>query len=71
MLPTPPTALDPDQHNLEEPCPPSSPTPPGKPTLAWRHYRGDATASGTHHTYDPGHAPEVAWYLPDEDPADL
>jgi hypothetical protein len=23
---------------------------------------------GTHQTYDPGHAPEVAWYLPDEDP---
>jgi hypothetical protein len=37
-------------------------------TLNWRHYRGDATASGPHHTYDPGHAPEVAWYLPDETP---
>jgi hypothetical protein len=36
--------------------------------LNWRHFRGDATASGLHHTYDPGHAPEVAWYLPDEDP---
>jgi hypothetical protein len=23
-------------------------------------------ASGSHHTYDPGHDPEVAWYLPDE-----
>jgi hypothetical protein len=40
-------------------------------TLNWRHYRGDATASGPHHTYDPGHTPEVAWYLPDEDPADF
>jgi hypothetical protein len=40
-------------------------------TLNWRHYRGDATASGPHRTYDPGHSPEVAWYLPDEDPADL
>jgi hypothetical protein len=35
-------------------------------TLNWRHYRGDTAASGPHHTYDPGHAPEVAWYLPDE-----
>jgi hypothetical protein len=34
--------------------------------LGWRHYRGDATASGPHRTYDPGHDPEVAWYLPDE-----
>jgi hypothetical protein len=39
--------------------------------LSWRHFRGDATASGTHQTYDPGHAPEVAWYLPDEDPEEL
>jgi hypothetical protein len=37
-------------------------------TLHWRHYRGDASASGPHHTYDTGHTPEVAWYLPDEDP---
>jgi len=38
------------------------------PELAfnWRHFRGDAAASGAHHTYDPGHDPEVAWYLPDE-----
>ena len=34
--------------------------------LNWRHFRGDAVAWGTHQTYDPGHAPEVAWYLPDE-----
>jgi hypothetical protein len=40
-------------------------------TLNWRHYRGDATAYGPHHTNDPGHTPEVAWYLPDEDPADF
>jgi hypothetical protein len=40
-------------------------------TLSWRHFRGDAAASGAHHTYDPGHTPEVAWYLPDEDPEDL
>ena len=40
-------------------------------TLNWRHFRGDATASGAHQTYDPGHDPEVAWHLPDEDPEDL
>ena len=40
-------------------------------TLTWRHYRGDATASGTHHTYDPGHTPQVAWYLSDEDRQDF
>jgi hypothetical protein len=34
--------------------------------LDWRHFRGDAVAWGTHQTYDPGHTPEVAWYLPDE-----
>ena len=39
--------------------------------LSWRHFRGDAAASGAHHTYDPGHTPEVAWYLPDEDPEGL
>ena len=39
--------------------------------LNWRHYRGDATASGPHHTYDPGHPPEVTWYLPYEAPEDL
>jgi hypothetical protein len=35
--------------------------------LNWRHFRGDATAAGAHHTYDPGHVPEVAWYLPEEE----
>jgi hypothetical protein len=34
--------------------------------LDWRHFRGEAAASGAHQTYDPGHATEVAWYLPDE-----
>jgi len=34
--------------------------------LNWRHFRGDATASGRHQTFDPGHAPKPAWYLPDE-----
>jgi hypothetical protein len=41
-------------------------------TLNWRHFRGAATASGPHSTYDPGHDPEVAWYLlPDETPEDF
>ena len=40
-------------------------------TLNWRHYRGNATAAGPHHTYDPGHDPHVAWYLPDETPEDF
>jgi hypothetical protein len=39
--------------------------------LDWTHFQGDASASGLHHTYDPGHTPEVAWYLPDEDPEEL
>jgi hypothetical protein len=34
--------------------------------LNWRHFRGDAESSGTHQSYDPGHPPEVAWYLLDE-----
>jgi hypothetical protein len=40
-------------------------------TLSWRHFRGDITTSGPHHTYDPGHDPKVAWYLPDETPEDF
>ena len=34
--------------------------------LNWRHFRGATIASGIHETYDPGHASEVAWCLPDE-----
>jgi hypothetical protein len=34
--------------------------------IDWRHFRGDAAASGAHQTYDPGHTPVVAWYLPGE-----
>jgi hypothetical protein len=37
----------------------------------WRHFRGDDVAWGTHQTYNPGHAPKVAWYHPDEAPEDL
>jgi hypothetical protein len=39
--------------------------------LNWRHFRGDAVAWGTHQTYDPGHTPQVAWYLPDEAPEEF
>jgi hypothetical protein len=39
--------------------------------LHWQHFRGDSSTSGTQETYDPGHAPEVIWILPDEDPEDL
>ena len=38
--------------------------------LNWRHFRGETVAWGTHQTYDPGHVPEVAWYLPGEEPED-
>jgi hypothetical protein len=34
----------------------------------WKHYRGDGAASGRHEVYQPGHAPEVAWYDPDDMP---
>jgi hypothetical protein len=37
--------------------------------LAWQHYRGDGIASGSQQIFDPGHAPQVIWCLPDEDPA--
>jgi hypothetical protein len=39
--------------------------------LRWQHFRGDATTSGAQQVYEPGHAPEVTWILPDEDPDDL
>jgi hypothetical protein len=39
--------------------------------LDWRHFRGAGTTSGTQEIYDPGHAAEVTWILPDEDPEDL
>jgi len=39
--------------------------------LRWEHFRGDDLTSGAQQVYDPGHAPEVAWILPDEDPDDL
>jgi len=39
--------------------------------LHWEHFRGDGLTSGAQQTYDPGHAPEVIWILPDEDPDDL
>ena len=39
--------------------------------LHWQHLRGDGITSGTQEVYEPGHAPEVTWILPDEDPDDL
>jgi hypothetical protein len=36
----------------------------------WQHFRGDAT-SGTRETDDPGHAAEIVWIIPDEDPNEL
>jgi hypothetical protein len=39
--------------------------------LRWQHFRGDAITSGVQQVCDLGHAPEVTWILPDEDPDDL
>jgi hypothetical protein len=40
------------------------------PGPRWQHYRGELAAAGRHQVYDPGHAPEVAWYdladMPDD-----
>ena len=37
----------------------------------WLHFRGDGITSAAPEVYEPGHAPEVIWILPDEDPDDL
>ena len=39
--------------------------------LQWQHFRGDGITSGTQEIYDPGHAAEVAWISPDEEPEEL
>jgi len=39
--------------------------------LRWQHFRGGGIASAAQQIYDPGHAPEVTWILPDEDPDDI
>ena len=39
--------------------------------LQWRHFRGDGATSGAQETYDPGHAAQVTWILPDEDQENL
>src|ERR1700761_7326677 len=39
--------------------------------LAWQHYRGDGITSGAQQIYDPGHAPDVTWCLPDENPEEF
>jgi hypothetical protein len=64
-------AQSPDDPEDEEPIPLC--TACGAPvgifpevTFNWRHFRGATTTSAIHETYDPRHAPEVAWYLPDE-----
>jgi hypothetical protein len=39
--------------------------------LQWQHFRGDGVTSGAQQIYDPGHAAEVTWISPDEDPEEL
>lgn len=39
--------------------------------LHWQHFRGALITSGSQQIYDPGHAAEVAWILPDEDLSEL
>jgi hypothetical protein len=39
--------------------------------LDWQHYRGDGITSGAQQIYDPGHAPDVTWCLPDENPEEF
>jgi len=39
--------------------------------LQWQHFRGDGITSGAQQIYDPGHAVEIAWILPDEEPEEL
>ena len=70
-MPSPPSPSPPTTPKTKVPS--RSAPPCGAPvgifpevTLNWRHFHGATTASGIHETYDPGHACEVAWYLPDE-----
>lgn len=39
--------------------------------MSWLHFRGDSITSNAQQIYEPGHAPEVTWILPDEDPDDF
>ena len=39
--------------------------------LQWQHFRGDGVTSGAQEIYDPGHAAEVTWIVPDEGPEEL
>jgi hypothetical protein len=39
--------------------------------MTWHHYRGAASTSGDQEIVDPGHEPQVQWYLPEEIPADF
>jgi hypothetical protein len=36
--------------------------------LQWQHFRGDGVTSGAQEIYDPGHAAEAVWILPNENP---
>lgn len=40
-------------------------------SLDWQHFKGDGITAGAQEVYDPGHAPEVTWCLPDENPEEL
>jgi hypothetical protein len=39
--------------------------------LDWQHFRGDGITSGEQEIHEPGHAAEVVWIHPDEDPNEL
>jgi hypothetical protein len=39
--------------------------------LTWRHYRGAVDVFGVQEAFDPGHEPQVEWYLPEEVPEEL
>jgi len=39
--------------------------------LRWRHFRGADSTSGVQEVYDPGHAAQVTWILPDEGPEEV
>jgi hypothetical protein len=69
-----PDPAEPDEDTEAEPLCTACGAPAGIfPDLGpgWQHYRGDDTATGRHQVYEPGHAPEVAWYDPDDMPDDF
>ena len=36
--------------------------------MTWHHYQGPGSTAGRQQITDPGHRPQVEWYLPDEVP---